>query len=146
MIARRDGPGRPDARRLRRGAAAAVFGIAALLAGCAPLGPRDVEAGPADSIVKLARGETLVVRLDANPSTGFSWTALDTAPAILTVDGEPVYTPREGAANTAGAGGVTTYRLRATAAGRGTLAFAYRRAWDTGVPPARMVRYIVIVE
>jgi len=139
-------PARPEARRRALAAAAAALGAAALLAACAALAPRDVDAGPADSVVKLARGDTLVVRLDANPSTGYSWTALDAAPAILVPDGEPVYRPREAAANTAGAGGVTTFRLRAISAGRGTLAFAYRRAWDTGVPPARMVRYIVVVE
>jgi inhibitor of cysteine peptidase len=138
--------GRPGSNlRGRRPAPLAAFALAALAA-CAPLGPRDVDAGPADSVVKLARGDALVVRLDANPTTGYAWTTLEAAPGVLAADGEPVYAPAPTAANTVGAGGVVTYRFRAVAAGRGVVAFAYRRAADTRGPPARMVRWIVVVE
>jgi inhibitor of cysteine peptidase len=44
-----------------------------------------------------------------------------------------------------GSGGTTSFVFRALRQGTGVLNLAYRRPWETGVPPARTVRIDVNV-
>lgn len=95
----------------------------------------------------LAAGDTLVVTLRANPSTGYSW-ALITAPAaaVLAASGEPTYSPdRTGGTPMPGAGGTATFRFAAVAAGSTRVVLAYRRGWETDVPPVETVTVDVTV-
>jgi inhibitor of cysteine peptidase len=94
--------------------------------------------------VELARGDELVVSLEANPTTGFRWEMADAASSVLVAAGEPSFEPR-GATSVVGAGGVETWRFRAERAGQGVLRFVYRRPFEPGVAPAREVRYEIAV-
>ena len=69
----------------------------------------------------LVTGDTLVVRVAANPTTGYDWRVVSTNDALLPAAGEPVY-----AANSdlTGAGGVYTFRFLAKAAGEATVQIA----------------------
>ena len=72
----------------------------------------------AGSAFTLVTGDTLVVRLDANPSTGYDWRVVSTNDALLPAAGEPVYAS---SADLPGAGGVDTFRFLAKAAGEATV-------------------------
>lgn len=111
--------------------------------GSAPTGDVTVTAsGPA----ALKVGQTLVVTLASNPSTGYSWT-ISGAPdgAVLTQDGDITYTPSNPDVVMPGSGGSETVRFTATAAGTTTIVLDYRRPWETDVPPVETVTIDVTV-
>lgn len=70
------------------------------------------------SAFTLITGDTLVVRLNANPTTGYDWRVVSTNDALLPAAGEPVYAS---SADLPGAGGVDTFRFLAKAAGEATV-------------------------
>ncbi len=72
----------------------------------------------AGSAFALVTGDTLVVRLAANPSTGYAWRVVSTNDALLPAAGDPVYAT---SADMPGAGGVDTFRFLAKAAGEATV-------------------------
>lgn len=83
----------------------------------------------------LHRGYRLVVRLPANPSTGYGWTVRSSMRPVLSFTGRSYVPP--GGDGRAGAAGTAVIRFRALAAGRTVLRITYARAWEKGVPPAR---------
>ena len=97
-------------------------------------GPVIVTKADADKTVVASPGQTLEVVLDANPSTGYTWTVAS-APEFLKSEGEPTFAS-EGASGTVGAGGKQTLKFSVTAAGTGSLSLSYVRPWETGVAPA----------
>ena len=66
----------------------------------------------------LVTGDTLVVRLASNPTTGYDWRVVSTNAALLPAAGEPVYAV---SSDLTGAGGVATFRFLAKAAGEATV-------------------------
>jgi predicted secreted protein len=59
--------------------------------------------------------------------------------------GRTVY-QEHAAGSTVGAGGVEVWRFKAMKAGRQGLQFEYRRPWEKGAPPAKIVTFSVTVE
>src|SRR5262245_16002427 len=97
---------------------AIAFTAVLALARCAARAPARLAANDSDRTVELARGDELVVSLEANPTTGFRWELTDAAASVLVGAGEPSFEPR-GAAGLIGAGGIQTWRFRAERAGQG---------------------------
>jgi inhibitor of cysteine peptidase len=75
----------------------------------------EADAGAAFTLVT---GDTLVVRLAANPSTGYTWRVVSTNDALLPSAGDPVFAE---SAEMPGAGGIDTFRFLAKAAGEATV-------------------------
>lgn len=80
----------------------------------------------------LKKGDTLVVRLSANPSTGYDW-AIGSKPNALrlvkrTYLGAPPQRP--------GQGGTDIFRF-SVRSGKGKLKLVYRRSWEKEIPPIR---------
>ena len=85
----------------------------------------------------LAVGEACVVRLHANPSTGYGWELLPIEPAIVERVGVVEFESAASAGSRlVGVGGEQVFRLLARHAGVVTLRWVYRRIWETDVPPA----------
>jgi inhibitor of cysteine peptidase len=81
----------------------------------------------------------LVITLEANPSTGYTWELAD---VNAEAEGEPIV--RQTAAiefephsTLLGAPGIQTLRFEAVAEGETTLRLVYRRPWELNVEPAR---------
>jgi predicted secreted protein len=123
------------------GAACAV----AALASCATLTREGVVAGQDGGAVVVRQGTPLVISLEAVPTTGFGWTLTSDPGAPLWLIDGPDWTADPKPEGLMGVPGTTTYRFRAKEAGTSTLEFAYRRAWDDGAPPVKVVRYDVTV-
>lgn len=86
--------------------------------------------GPGDSI-SVAEGETFVVALESNPTTGYEWTAAANPNATF-VKSEMVTS-----STLVGAPGTQQLTFRATAVGSSTLTLGYARSFEPGVPPVR---------
>ncbi|MEK1904863.1 MAG: protease inhibitor I42 family protein [Pseudomonas sp.] len=112
----------------------------ALLAGCAqqPTSVTVEEKQLGKCPVELHNGQTLVVSLPSNPTTGFRWVVADTAPTVLRSLGPEVYTTPEDA-GLVGSAGKSTWRYQAYQAGQARLLMQYQRPWEAGVPPAKTI-------
>lgn len=105
----------------------------------------EVKVGAAENgkEITLKPGQTLVVALEANPTTGYDW-LLDSEPdaAVLSVVGQEFEAP---SGERVGAPGVTIWRFRAVSAGETSFQLGYARAWEKGVEPLETFSLRVIV-
>ncbi|HXO95208.1 MAG TPA: protease inhibitor I42 family protein [Chthoniobacterales bacterium] len=105
--------------------------------------PQALTEADANHKVVLGIGQDLMVKLESNRSTGYSWSLTESENPILTSLRKPTY-KISGALP--GAGGVETWTLRATKIGRETLKFEYRRPWEKKMPPAKTVLFHIAVQ
>jgi inhibitor of cysteine peptidase len=96
-------------------------------------------------VVNLKTGAILEVRLEANHTTGYSWIAAPVSNPVLMMQGRAAY-QENATAGKMGAGGVEVWRFKAVKAGRQGMQFEYRRPWEKGAPPAKVVMFNVTVE
>lgn len=80
-----------------------------------------------------ARGESVSLGLESNPSTGYAW-------QVNHADGVNAHTSAQwrSKANLPGAPAVQTIALNATREGEASLVLTYRRAWETEEPTRRV--------
>ena len=136
----------PTRGGLRTGAAALVKAAlaVALLAGCAGGGapwqtpPRTIAVTPPPgeraAVVEARVGDTVVVTLEANATTGYAWTF--TAGDTFAIEGDE-YVPDPNPGGIAGKGGRQVVTLRVVRAGESDLTGTYARAWETPAAGAR---------
>ncbi|MGC9357654.1 MAG: protease inhibitor I42 family protein, partial [Anaerolineae bacterium] len=67
--------------------------FAVTMAGCGDQDLVRLDAEADESQVEMEQGEVLVVTLEGNPSTGYTWERADDGGQILEQEGEPVFTP-----------------------------------------------------
>jgi inhibitor of cysteine peptidase len=118
--------------------------LLAAVSGCA----KQVTAGDADQgrIVELVPGESLVLTLESNPTTGYSWQLVEVDEAVLKPKGEPEFKPSSGSEGLVGAGGEEVFRFDAAGSGRTTLSLAYARPWEKDTPPLKTYTITVVVK
>ena len=132
----------------RRAAHAAAVLVLACAAGCAAYSAPDAGAGPAVAAgpavvadmrtyrIDVRSGETFELRLPSAAGTGYRWQLVDPVPAPVRVAGASRMEPPLG--DLVGASGQEVWVFQAAEAGRGQLAFVYRRPFDAAsVPPAQ---------
>jgi inhibitor of cysteine peptidase len=83
--------------------------------------------------VTVKTGDTFTVKLEGNPSTGFTWEAKDLDTSILEQVGDPKFSG--GVPGMVGSGGILTLTFKALQAGTTTLTLIYHRPWETDVAP-----------
>lgn len=102
--------------------------------------------GVRDGRTMLAVGQTLVISLPSNATTGYTWTLSGSNIEVLnpgTPFGEEATDPHE--PGMVGVGGNTSWRFLAAQPGTVRLSFAYRRAWETNTRPAETATYTIVV-
>lgn len=102
---------------------------------------REVSEAQNGTTVTLPVGGILMVRLNANPSTGYAW-AIAERPPILGLDGQR-YDQDPSEPGMVGVGGKETFFFDADRAGRGTLRLEYRGAGNRGVGERFAVTVVV---
>ncbi len=121
--------------------------LVALAGGCgaARNGSVNLSGADNDRTVEIQAGQTLMVQLGSNPSTGFRWQVAEVEAGILEQVGEAEYTP---ASQTPlpGSGGKETFVFRAATAGQSPLVLVYRRSFEPAVPPAETFRVTITVK
>jgi inhibitor of cysteine peptidase len=114
-----------------------------VVAGCRP--QQEVKVGIDDNghEVQLKKSQTLVVTLEANPTTGYSWEVAEPLDEqVLRQLGEPEFKVES---DLMGAGGVQILRFEAVNAGKTTLKLVYHRPWEKGVEPLNTFSIQVVV-
>ena len=99
--------------------------------------PADVTLTNSDDgkVIGLEAGQMLAVRLDSNPSTGYSWQVGQVDEAVLKQQGEPQFI--QPADSPPGAGGAQVFLFTAIAAGQITLVLVYKRPSDSNIAPVQ---------
>jgi C1A family cysteine protease/predicted secreted protein len=90
--------------------------------------------------IELKEGQVLVISLESNPSTGYTWEIEEAKETILRQTGKTEFKPESGplgAPALLGAPGKQILRFEAVAAGQTTLRLVYRRPWEKGAKPAK---------
>lgn len=119
-----------------------------LFEGIPPVEPEEVNVNEDDdgSQVELEQGQILVITLESNPTTGYSWEVVETQASILEQMGEAEFKQSEtGEPPLVGAGGWEIFRFKAVSAGQMTLKLGYQRPWEEGVAPLKSFSIQVVV-
>ena len=93
--------------------------------------------------ITSANGDTFTITLDANHTTGYSWTADISDTTILLKESTDYIVPET---HVMGKGGNEVWRFRGVMPGSVTITFKYARPFDKDVPPAKTVTFNVTVQ
>ncbi len=105
-----------------------------LAAACnSPAEPVHLTAADKGGQVEVQAGAQIVISLDSNPSTGFTWEAKDLDTAMFEQIGDPTFNSSN--PGLVGSGGTLTLTFKALKAGTAALTLVYHRPWETGVDP-----------
>ena len=94
---------------------------------------------------ELNRGNVLTLRLESNPSTGYSWQIAENDGKVMELMGEPTYeTPERKLI----VGGIEyrIYRFKALTRGTNVLELQYKRIWEKEKEPLKTFRITVKID
>jgi inhibitor of cysteine peptidase len=83
------------------------------------------------SQIALRRRQNLAISLEGNPTTGYTWEAVNYDAEVLRQVGEPVFTP---VSDAIGAPGRQVLRFEALDEGQTTVQLVYHRPWEEAEP------------
>ncbi|PBQ11578.1 peptidase inhibitor I42 [Pseudomonas congelans] len=98
-----------------------------------------------DCPLTLQSGQTLILTLPSNPTTGFRWLTQNPAQNILRSLGPEVYANAE-SKEMVGNGGQSVWRFKATDAGTGRLMMVYQQPWAPEVAPEQTFECAISVK
>ena len=97
----------------------------------------------AGKTIELKTGETLLVSLNGNITTGFSWILAPQDPALLVQVGDAKLTPTN---NQLGSPGKIVLQFNATTKGQTNLRLDYKRSFEENKSPEKTFDVTVIVK
>ncbi len=100
---------------------------------CSPAKPVNLTATDNGSQISLKEGGQVVITLDGNPSTGYTWEAQALDTTIFKQVGEATFVSSD--PGLVGAGGSLTLTFSVLKAGTAPLTLVYHRPWEAGVDP-----------
>jgi len=86
--------------------------------------------------LELKRGETLAIKLECVPGTGYSWHIAKNDDALMEMLGEPTYEAPKN--KTIGGMEYKLFRFKALSAGTDLLELQYKRIWEKEKKPQRI--------
>jgi inhibitor of cysteine peptidase len=101
--------------------------------GCTTNKQLTLTAGDNGRQVEIEAGGKIVINLEGNPSTGYTWEAKDLDTSLLEQVGDPVFIST--APGLVGSGGTLTLTFKSLKAGITSLKLVYHRPWEPGVDP-----------
>ena len=95
--------------------------------------------------LEMKVGDSFVIKLKSNPTTGYSWSYIDDESGILKkVSNE--YEQDKTNGNLIGSGGTELWTFKAIKKGGIILKFHYARPWEKDVPPIEETNYQITVK
>jgi len=130
------------ADKLMRTVVVMLFFLGAVLfSGCDTNGTLITDADNGKQIA-VNSGDVIIVTLESNPTTGFSWQLTEMDNAVLKQVGEVKY--ESDGRNILGAGGTETFRFEAVSAGEVNLTLWYMRPWESVQPLETFTIQVVV--
>jgi inhibitor of cysteine peptidase len=124
-------------------AIAAIAGVACT-ASADTGGPNVFNVNESGKQITLSPGDSLVVTLDSNATTGFSWLVAGISDEDVVDEVSNEYQAPD--SGLMGAGGQEVWTFEAGDKGTSTIEMQYSRAWETGVEPAATFSVTVVVK
>ena len=115
--------------------------VLAFFSGQSFAAPVTITAVDAARSIHLRVGEEIVLKLENNPSTGYSWILNEAKHPGLVSLGKPTYADHS---PMPGAGGLQSWNFRAVERGVQSLRFEYQRPWEKK-PPVKIVDFLVVI-
>ena len=122
---------------------AALIVVLVLMNGCASKQTK-LTAVDNNGQVDLGVGDSIVIELDGNPSTGYTWTAKDLDTSMFQQVGDPEF--KSSNPSLIGSGGSLTLTFKSLKAGTAALTLIYQRLWETDVKPQDTFTVSVVVK
>ena len=123
---------------LRINAIALLLTVLVLAIGCSISKEVKVVASDSDNQVELKKGQTLVITLESNPTTGYQWEVIKNEESVLQQKGKAEFkSSNTGNRPSSGKSGTETFRFEAQSPGKGTLKLVYHRPWEKEVEPLK---------
>jgi inhibitor of cysteine peptidase len=117
-----------------------------LLAGCATTDTaKTLTVFDNNKQINLVVGQSFVVQLASNPTTGYRWIYRQEGTAFLEPVGEPRYQVGPAPIGMVGSGGTEYFTFKTTNAGEQTLKLEYCRPFERDVAPVQTVTYDLVV-
>jgi inhibitor of cysteine peptidase len=137
---------------LRKAIFLTTLAVAIILStGCAP---QQFQVSPPEQVnlvdsnngenVRLFAGQELIIQLDGNPTTGYTWETKDLDTKMFAQVGEVQFTSSN--PKLVGSGGTQTLTLKVLNAGTSTLTLIYHRPWEKDVQPIKTFSVTVTVK
>ena len=97
----------------------------------------------AGKTIELKIGDTLVISLEGNITTGYSWIPAPQEPGLLEQVGDIEVTP---VSDAVGAPGMIVLKFKAIEKRQTVLHLDYKRSWEEGVPLEKTFEVTVVVK
>lgn len=123
-----------------------LFACLAILLVLTACGPTRITLTASDNggQIEVKTGDLMVIQLEGNPSTGYTWEAQNLDAAMFEMVGEPEFESDN--PDLVGSGGTLTLTFKTLKAGTATLNLVYHRPWETDVEPLETFSITVTVE
>jgi inhibitor of cysteine peptidase len=121
----------------------ALAGMVILITGCGSV-QTQLSAADNGKTVEVKAGDQIVIALEGNPSTGYTWEAKDLDASMLQQVGETEF--KSSNPGLIGAGGTLTLTFKTLKAGTSALTLIYHRPWETDVAPVNTFMVNVTVK
>ncbi len=105
----------------------------AISSGCGKAGDVKLTASDNGKTVDVKANTEIVISLDGNITTGYTWEAKDLDTSMLQQVGEPEFKSSD--PSLVGSGGTITLTFKSLKAGTTTLNLVYHRSWEKDVAP-----------
>ena len=89
-------------------------------------------------------GKEFVIKLDANPTTGYEWQLVQSIDDSLVKFVNSDYV--SDMTSLLGSGGKSVWTFKAVRAGKAQISFKYIRPWEKNTPPVKEATYIVSIQ
>ncbi|MFA6170482.1 MAG: protease inhibitor I42 family protein [Candidatus Margulisiibacteriota bacterium] len=122
-----------------------ALALFALIAGCLSLpgGTERLSEKDNGGDLHLTVGDTLIITLNANPTTGYNWEIESLNPLLLEQRGQAQFHAQSQAI---GAPGKMTFTFKAIAPGTCALGLVYRRPWEKNVSPIGIFKVTLTIK
>jgi len=111
--------------------------------GCGSSNVIELDADDDAAEIEMEVEEEILVKLEANPTTGYTWAVDSDVDGSLRLVGEIEF---ESESNLAGAGGKQMLRFKALTPGEGNLTLIYHRPFEPDAEPLREFSVSVVVK
>jgi inhibitor of cysteine peptidase len=110
-----------------------LFMVISFVAGCSTAEKVNLTSADKGDQVQIKSGGELVITLDGNPSTGYTWEAQDLDTTFFQLIGDPVFFSSN--PDLVGSSGTITLTFKALQTGSAVLTLVYHRPWEVDVTP-----------
>jgi inhibitor of cysteine peptidase len=125
---------------------AAVVGVTGASAGNGDGKSTTIDSSYSGTTVELAVGDTLIIELKSNPSTGFSWILVqNTDETVLQETGHDFILDETADPPMPGSGGTEVWNFKALAAGETNISLEYSQPWDGGIKAEKTFDLKVVI-